>query len=198
MTCPGLTRGGPRDSGTSYKVEVSDAVTAGKVAADAIYIAPTGAPLSDAFTWTPTIPNSGIYQVYARWPASSANTGAAQYTVTHVGGTANAPYTIYHEDGSTTVTVNQQQNDSTWMLLGTFTMAPGQNHRVALADTANGTKYSGSDTFSAIHDECDSVIADAVCVTRVGAPPPTATWTPTLPRRDRYQVYARWEGATAG
>jgi hypothetical protein len=77
--------------GSGYKVELSDQVTTGRVAADAIYIAAAGGTPSDAFTWTPTIPSSGPYQVYARWPASSANTGAAQYTVTHGGGTANVP-----------------------------------------------------------------------------------------------------------
>jgi hypothetical protein len=36
------------------------------------------------------------------------------------------------------------------------------------------------------------VIADAVQVTRVGAPPPMAVFAPALAARDRYEVYARW------
>ncbi len=56
-------------------------------------------------------------------------------------------------------------------------MAPGQNHRIVLTDNANG-----------------EVAADAVQVTRVGAPPPTATWTPALPRADKYEVYERTPG----
>ena len=36
------------------------------------------------------------------------------------------------------------------------------------------------------------MIADTVQVTRVGAPPPMAIFTQTLPARDRYLVYARW------
>ena len=42
------------NSGTNYKVELSDAVAAGKVAADAIYIVSAAAPAA-AFTWTPAI-----------------------------------------------------------------------------------------------------------------------------------------------
>jgi RHS repeat-associated protein len=124
------------DSGTDYTVELSDAVTAGKVAADAIYIAPAGAPASDAFTWTPAIPNSGTYQVYARWPASSANAGAAQYTVTHGGGTAN-------------VTLNQKQNGGSWVPLGSWSFAPGAGHKVTLAAAAEGTTIADAMLFVA-------------------------------------------------
>jgi RHS repeat-associated protein len=124
------------DSGTDYKVELSDAVAAGKVAADAIYIAPAGAPTSDAFTWTPAIPGSGTYQVYARWPASSANTGAAQYTVTHAGGTSNA-------------TLNQKQDGGSWVLLGSWSFAPGAGHEVTLAAAAEGTTIADALLFVA-------------------------------------------------
>jgi hypothetical protein len=62
-------------------------------------------------------------------------------------------------------------------------MTPGQNHRVELLDQSTAPDY---------------VIADAVRVTAVDARPPSAIWTPSLPRRDRYLVYARWEGTTAG
>jgi RHS repeat-associated protein len=113
-------------AGAGYKVELSDGGAAGKVAADAIYIAPAGAPSSDAFTWTPAIPGSGTYEVYARWPASSANTGAAQYTVTHGGGTAD-------------VTLNQKQNGGSWVPLGSWSFAPGAGHTVTLAAAAEGT-----------------------------------------------------------
>jgi RHS repeat-associated protein len=129
------------NTGTNYKVELSDAVAAGKVAADAIYIAPAGAPSSDAFTWTPAIPSSGSYTAYARWPASSANTGAAQYTVTHGGGTAN-------------VTLNQKQNGGTWVPLGSWSFAPNAGHKVALAASAE-----------------DSTIADAMLFVAAGAQP---------------------------
>ncbi len=38
-------------------------------------------------TWTPAIPSAGSWRILVRWPASSGNTAAARYTVTHAGGT---------------------------------------------------------------------------------------------------------------
>ena len=80
---------------------------------------------------------------------------------------SNAPYTIYHSGGSTTVTVDQHYNGGVWNYLGTFTLSPGQNHRVELTDQADGR-----------------VIADAINITRVGAAPPTTTWTPAFAQCD--------------
>src|SRR5262249_45645588 len=99
--------------GSGYKVTLADSAL-GKVAADAIYIVRDTAPAA-AFTWTPTFPSAGAYQVYARWPASSANTSAAQYTVTRDGGTSS-------------VTLNQKQNGGAWVPLGSyqFTLGAGQ------------------------------------------------------------------------
>jgi hypothetical protein len=82
--------------GTGYKVELSDNVTTGKVAADAIrYVLDESS--TDSFTWMLDVPSAGSYQLYARWVAASANTSAAHYTVTHAG-------------GSSPVTVSQKQN----------------------------------------------------------------------------------------
>ncbi len=117
---------------------------------------------SNTFTWTPVIPSSDSYNVYARWTAHPNRASDAKYTVTHAG-------------GNTVVTVNQKQNNGIWMLLGTFTMDSGQGHQVSLSDDANGF-----------------VIADAVKVVPVGALPSTATWTPTVPVAGSYKVFARW------
>ncbi len=108
--------------GTSYKVELSDQVTQGKVAADAIYLTGTAAP-TDSFTWTPALPSAGSWRVLVRWPVSSGNTAAARYTVTHAGGT-------------TTVTLNQKQNGGVWNSLGSFSLTPGAGHKVTLAASA--------------------------------------------------------------
>jgi RHS repeat-associated protein len=80
---------------------------------------------TNTFTWTPPVPANQSYLVYARW---SANTNRA----------TNAPYTVFHASGSTAIQVNQKVRGGEWNLLGTFTMAPGQNHRVRLTDQANG------------------------------------------------------------
>jgi RHS repeat-associated protein len=119
--------------GTGYKVELSDNPN-GKVAADAIYIAGTAAP-TDTFTWTPTFPSAGAYQVYARWPASSANTGAAQYTVTRDGGTS-------------TVTLNQKQNGGSWVLLGSYQFTPSSGQKVTLAASSDGTTIADAMLFA--------------------------------------------------
>lgn len=113
------------NSGTSYKVDLSDQVTSGKVAADAIYIVDTSPPTA-AFTWTPTLPSAGAYQVYARWPGNSANTAAAQYAVTRDGGTSAA-------------TLNQKQNGGAWVLLGNYNFTPSSGQKVTLAASSDGT-----------------------------------------------------------
>ena len=122
------------NSGTTYKVELSDAVAAGKVAADAIYVVSTAAPAA-AFTWTPTLPSAGTWRVMVRWPASSGNTANAQYTVTHAGGTS-------------TVTLNQKQNGGLWMSLGTYSLTPGAGHKVTLAASANGATIADAVLFA--------------------------------------------------
>ncbi|MGH6959171.1 MAG: RHS repeat-associated core domain-containing protein, partial [Dongiaceae bacterium] len=118
--------------GGGYKVTLADSAL-GKVAADALYIVQDTAPAA-AFTWTPTFPSAGAYQVYARWPASSANTGAAQYTVTRDGGTS-------------TVTLNQKQNGGAWVLLGSYAFTPAAGQKVTLAASSDGTTIADAMLF---------------------------------------------------
>jgi len=81
----------------------------GYVIADAVKLTPVGTP-PNSTTWNPVISTAGDYNVYARW---TANPNRA----------SNAPYTITHAGGSTTVTMNQQQNSGQWNLLGTYSFA---------------------------------------------------------------------------
>lgn len=75
-----------------------------------------GAPPPTA-TFAPALPARDEYELSARW----------RYWPTRA---SNAPYTIFHEAGSTTVLVNQQVNTGgNWHQLGTFLLAPGQGHR---------------------------------------------------------------------
>jgi RHS repeat-associated protein len=127
-------------SGSGYKVDLADTSASGKVVADAIYYVQDGAPV-DSFTWTPDIQSAGDYQLYARWTASSANSGAAQYTVVHGGGTS-------------LVTVNQKQNGGQWSLLGTWSFAPGAGHQVTLTASSDG-----------------NVVADAIKLVGTGPAP---------------------------
>jgi RHS repeat-associated protein len=127
-------------SGTGYKVDLADSSASGKVVADAIYYVRDSAAV-DSFTWTPDIQSAGDYQLYARWTASSANSGAAQYTVVHGGGTS-------------LVTVSQKQNGGQWNLLGTYSFAPAAGHQVTLTASADG-----------------NVIADAIKLVGTGPAP---------------------------
>ena len=133
----------------------------GYVIADAIKVLPENAPPATA-TWTPAVPAAGSYKVYARWTAHPNRATDAKYTVTHAG-------------GDTLITVNQEQNNGSWVLLGTFNLAPGQGHKVSLTDQANGF-----------------VIADAIRILEASAPEfNTATWAPAVPA-GQYEVYAKW------
>jgi len=82
-------------------------------------------------TWSFNIPQAGSWEVFATW--SSYKNRAT-----------NAPYTINHAQGTTTVTVNQEQNGGEWVSLGTYNFETGQTN-VKLTDNAN-----------------DVVIADAI------------------------------------
>jgi RHS repeat-associated protein len=122
------------NSGTTYKVTLADNPL-GTVAADAIYYVSTAAP-TDQFVWTPAFPGAGTYQVFARWPANSNNTGAASYTVTHAGDTAS-------------VTANQKQNGGAWVPLGTWSFAPASGHKVTLTGAADGATIADALLFVA-------------------------------------------------
>lgn len=72
--------------------------------------------------YTPTITVPGAYEVYARWTAHSSRSTAVPIDVTHSGGT-------------TTHTVNQQNNGGEWRLLGTYTFAAGTSGNVLVHNT---------------------------------------------------------------
>jgi RHS repeat-associated protein len=80
------------------------------------------------FTWKLQVPQSGSYEVFARYPS---------------GGTAtNAPYKVEHSGGSTTKAVNQTQQAGSWVSLGSFSFTEGDGgagRQVVLSDNANGT-----------------------------------------------------------
>lgn len=74
------------------------------------------------FSFLPPITSSGNYLVYARWPAGGNRAN-------------NVPVDIIQSSGTvSTVTVNQQINSNTWVLLGTFSLSPA-NAEVRLRTT---------------------------------------------------------------
>jgi len=104
---------------------------------------------ANSVTWTPNVASTGQYQVYMRQ-------GLAPYGQTPPRAT-NAPFTINHANGSTTVLVNHQNdlpstaywgtwspnNGPTgkvigWVYLGTYAFNAGTAGNIVAADNANG------------------------------------------------------------
>ncbi len=112
-------------------------------------------------TWSSTIGSSGDYTVYARWTS-------------HPNRATDATYTVSHDGGTETFTVNQELNGGEWVPLATYNLQPG-TLTITLTDQANGY-----------------VIADAVMIAPVDAEPNTATWSINVPAPEAYDVYARW------
>ena len=76
--------------------------------------------------FSPTITTAGNYEVYARWPAASNRA-------------TNATFDVNHATGTSTSTKNQQQNNNTWVSLGTYLFNAGSSGNVTLRDdAANG------------------------------------------------------------
>lgn len=84
-------------------------------------------------TYTPAIVDAGNYEVFI-------------YYIAGTNRASNVPVDINHADGKETVIINQQENDRTWLSLGTYTFETGSNGSVVIRN-----------------DEADNVvIADAI------------------------------------
>jgi len=94
---------------------------------------------SDAAWYKFAIPETAAYRVEAWWPA---NTGYNN----------NTPYVIVTASGNQTVHVDQRVNGGSWRVLGKFTLAAGDDNKVAVSRWTSGTGY---------------IIADAVRISRV-------------------------------
>jgi hypothetical protein len=78
---------------------------------------------SNTATWEFIIPQAGFWEAFAMW-SSYPNRAT------------NAPYTINHADGPTTVRVNQETQGSQWVSLGIFNFNTG-SASIILSDDAN-------------------------------------------------------------
>ncbi len=81
---------------------------------------------SSTATYTPNLPTSGTYRVYAWYPAGSNRT-------------TSAPYIVRHSGVSTSVTLNQQINGGMWNSLGTYSFSSGTGGNVKVTDNFTGT-----------------------------------------------------------
>ena len=128
---------------------------------------------SDTFTWTPNITTAGTYKVFARWTTAGGEPDTR--------GANDATYTIYHDEGSTSVTKDQQYNGGEWVLLGTYPFDGGGDEKVELVQSANGY-----------------VIADAIvwCSQDESPPPKPSIYAPNvIGDNATYGFYATGHGA---
>ncbi|HEX6683897.1 MAG TPA: polymorphic toxin-type HINT domain-containing protein [Candidatus Limnocylindrales bacterium] len=89
-----------------------------------VYTAAAGTG-SAQFNYQLNIPRDGTYEVFVQYPQISGAATDAKFTVTHSG-------------GSTTKTINQTINPSTWVSLGSFSFTEDAAQKVTLTNQANG------------------------------------------------------------
>ena len=99
--------------------------------------APAGSGALTA-TWGLQVPRSGAYRVLARW---SGGDNRAR----------NAPYTVRHAQGETTVRVDQRQGGR-WASLGVFLFEAGAAYTVTLSNDADGVVIADALNVVATHD----------------------------------------------
>jgi hypothetical protein len=82
--------------------------------------------------FTPNLPTSGTYEVFAWWAASTDRATAVPFDITSVSGT-------------TTVPVNQRLNGYQWRSLGTYTFNAGTGGSVLIRTTGTTDGYVMAD-----------------------------------------------------
>jgi hypothetical protein len=102
-----------------------------------------------AATWKLFIPTPGHYEVFV-WYSVSSNRAT------------DAPYTVYHADGTTTVRINQQTNGGRWVSIGQFRFRGDGTDKVVLTND--------------ITDTSKLVVADAVRAVFVDVPARVTEW----------------------
>ncbi|WP_410677115.1 polymorphic toxin-type HINT domain-containing protein [Amycolatopsis sp. cmx-4-68] len=80
---------------------------------------------TDHLTWGIDVPRSGTYEVFVRY------TGAATAT--------DATYTVEHDGGVASKTVDQTQLQGDWVSLGSFPYTEDAIKKITLSDNADGT-----------------------------------------------------------
>ena len=90
-------------------------------------------------TYKPEL-NDGDHEVFGWWVASSNRA-------------PDTPYTIYHSDGETVVRVNQQQNDGSWVSLGSYSFSGTSSDSVRISNNASTSSAGAAGTY---------IVADAI------------------------------------
>ena len=120
-------------------------------------------------TFVPNLPRAGRYEVFTWWGTSPL-------------GATDAPYTINHLDGATTVPVNVQGtagDGGSWYSLGIFDLAAGAASSVVLSDDANGYVIADAVRFQEVGPIATATATATATPTPTHTPTATATSTPT-------------------
>jgi hypothetical protein len=129
-------------------------------------------------TFTPGLPLSGNYDVYAWWTREDARA-------------TNAPYTVNYSGGADTVRIDQTQGGGKWTYLGTYYFDAQEGHTRVIVDNLDAD-FTGSWTAStsvAGYYGSNYHLHDA------GTGTDTATFAPDLPVAGNYDVYAWWSAS---
>jgi PKD repeat protein len=118
------------------------------------YIWAYGGTAAASAQYTFELPSNGYYQVQV-WHSAPYSTRSS-----------DAPFTIYHAAGSTTVRVDQRVNGSRWNDIGTYYFLSGEA-RVVLTNDASGNPVA--DAVRIV--EVTSPVADFVAAPLTGAAP---------------------------
>lgn len=89
--------------------------------------------------------SAGTGTTYAEWTFSPSQTGEYElftWYTPHSNRASNAPYTIEHNAGTTTVRIDQTQNGRQWVSLGTYPFIADVYYSVRLSNDANGIVIS--------------------------------------------------------
>ncbi|MFC1676089.1 Ig-like domain-containing protein [Planctomycetota bacterium] len=113
---------------------------------------------SDTAMWYFSIPEAGEYQILGWWPALGSNASNAPYTVTHVG-------------GQSTVPMNQSINGRQWNLIGEYDFDVN-DYTVVLTDAASsGNVIADGLRISHVDNPTEVISADFEADIRFGVAP---------------------------
>jgi len=104
---------------------------------------------TDTFTWTLTVTTPGTYEVFARWTQDPSRA-------------PDATYTVYHDGGSTPVSVDQRSSGGTWVFLGSYAL-DGSGDYVELTQSPNGYVIADA-VMTALPDRGVILVSDNVTI----------------------------------
>lgn len=115
--------------------------------------------------WQPTIAAAGYYQIFMRWAAHPNRPDAAPVTIAYDGGV------------DLSVRVNQQQNNNSWVLLGTYRMAAGTSGYVQISAADAG--HTVADAIRLVPTTAPTVTFPSFTYNGIALDPANLNYNPT-------------------